>query len=323
MTRRPWPIWAPRCTRRPAFRRLRGQVFGLQGQRSMGMGTATIDPAGWYRQFGVDVDDWDMLETVERARGLADDDPRVRRYADWVRSAFGGVRVTQDSLHAGIKLYLASKEIVQERGYDFVAVKCLPYMPSVYTTFCSAIAMLNDEPTRMGPRSALSPRVSQTPTVRYMQVLKLIGGGPVNFADLFELDPTTFMAHVLNCGSRPPSWRREMGRDLGAQRDAAVRLAAAWHCRSTWPSRPGDHRPYEPRRGPLRDADHRRRGARRPAAGPASFGAFCPRTHIRLDCDVNELMKHVRSNHISSIYGDYRANLAEFCRLARVEPIML
>ena len=309
-----------------AFRRLRGQVFGLQGQRSMGMGTATIDPSGWYRQFGVDVDDWDMLETVERARGLADDDPRVRRYADWVRTEFGGVRVSQDSLHAGIKLYLASKEIIEERCYDFVAVKCLPYMPSVYTTFCFAIAMLNDDRDAEGPKErVVCACESDANGALTMQVLKLIGGGPVNFADLFELDPTTRMAHVLNCGSQATQLAPSDRDVIWVPNEM---LQFDWRLHGMCPQ-------YVGKPGRVTIARMSRVADRyvmlitggeaiaAPRPDPASFGAFAPRTHIRLDCDVNELMRHVRSNHISSIYGDYRADLVEFCRLALVEPIVL
>ena len=50
-----------------AAARLRGQVFGLFGGRSLGIDTGTIDPMQWRRQFGVDVEHIDQLEIVRRA----------------------------------------------------------------------------------------------------------------------------------------------------------------------------------------------------------------------------------------------------------------
>lgn len=167
------------CRAASALAALRGQVCGLMGQRSMGMIAAAVDPSGWLRQFGVDIDDWDMLETVERARAIPDDAPRIACYAKWLSAEFGRVAVNGDTLSASIKLYLASKKIVQSRGYDFVAVKCLPYMPEIYTTFCFAAAMLNDDSDTEDAR----PRVpcaceSDANGALTMQVMNLLSGAP-------------------------------------------------------------------------------------------------------------------------------------------------
>ena len=307
--------------------RLRGQVFGLQGQRSMGMITSTIDPSGWYRQFGVDVDDWDMLETVERARAILDDDSRVRRHAAWVKAEFGGVDVTQESLLASIKLYLASKEIVQTRAYDFVAVKCLPYMPEIYTTFCFAIAMLNDDRDADGPKERVPCACEADANgALTMQILNLLSGGPVNFADLFEIDPLTRIATIANCGSQSTQL---------AAGPREVRWVPNEMFQFNWRF-PGMCPRYVGRPGRVTLARLSRVAGHYvmlitggealpspPETSEKKFADFCPRTIVRLDCAVDDLLQNMRSNHVSTIYGDYRADLIEFCRLADIRPVVL
>jgi L-fucose isomerase len=310
-----------------SVRRLRGQLFGLMGQRSMGMVTGTIDPSGWYRQFGVDVDDWDMLETVERARAIPDDSPEVVRHADWVRQEFGGVTVTPASLQASIKLYLVSRKIVQERGYDFVAVKCLPYMPEIYTTFCFAIAMLNDDRDADGAKERVPCACeSDANGALTMQVLHLLSGEPVNFADLFELDPATRVATIANCGSQ--STQLAPGpRDVRWVPNEMIQFRWVHHGMSPqYIGRPGRVTIARLSRikgdyvmlitgGEALDVP------RQELEG--MFAPFCPRTFVRLDCDPEDLLQNMRSNHVCSVYGDYRAHLAEFCRLAGIQPILL
>jgi L-fucose isomerase-like protein len=53
------------------------------------------------------------------------------------------------------------------------------------------------------------------------------------------------------------------------------------------------------------------------------FAPFCPRTFIKLDCDVSSLLENMRSNHVSMIYGDFGRDLVEFCRPSGVHPIVL
>jgi L-fucose isomerase len=310
-----------------AVRRLHGQVFGLMGQRSMGMVTGTIDPSGWYRQFGVDVDDWDMLETVERARSIPDDSPEVIRHAAWVRAEFGGVTVTPESLRASIKLYLASRQIVGDRGYDFVAVKCLPYMPEIYTTFCFAIAMLNDDRDADGPKERVPCACeSDANGALTMQVLKLLSNAPVNFADLFEIDPATRVATIANCGSQ--STQLASGpKDVHWVPNEMIQFRWVHHGMSPqYIGRPGRVTIARLSRvsgdyvmlitgGEALDVPRQ--------ALEGMFAPFCPRTFVRLNCDLEELLQNMRSNHVCSVYGDYQAHLVEFCRLAGIKPVVL
>ena len=49
----------------------RGQTLGLFGGRSLGIFTASADPAQWQRLFGVDIEYVDQMEIVQAAEALA------------------------------------------------------------------------------------------------------------------------------------------------------------------------------------------------------------------------------------------------------------
>jgi L-fucose isomerase len=314
-----------RCRAASVVERLRGQVFGLMGQRSMGMVTSTIDPSGWYSQFGIDVDDWDMLETVELGRAIRDDDPRVHRYMDWMYEAFGKVAVTRETLLASIKLYLVSKEIVETRGYDFVAVKCLPYMPSIYTTFCFAVAMLNDDSDADGPKKrTVCACESDANGALTMQIMKHLNGGPVNFGDIFEVDPETRIVTIANCGSQSTQLAPSR-KDVNWLPNEMVQFD--WLINGMCPQ-------YTGKAGRVTLARLSRvkdeyvmlitGGEALERLGESvGFAPFCPRTYVKLDCDIAGLLQNLRSNHVSAIYGDYVSDLIEVCRLANIKPIVL
>lgn len=315
------------CRAAAAVQRLRGQVFGLMGQRSMGMLTSTIDPVGWQRQFGIDVDDWDMLETVERARAIPDNDVRLRRYIEWLHASFGKVSVSEQTLLASIKLYLAAKQIIEERQYDFVAVKCLPYMPSIYTTFCFAIAMLNDDSDADGPkRRVMCACESDANGALTMQIMHQLTDGPVNFADLFEIDPSTRVATIANCGSQATQLARSR-KDVHWMPNQMIQFD--WRIHGMSPQYLGKPGRLTLARLSRVQGDYAMLIFTGEAldvprtALDAMFAPFCPRTFVKMDCDVTALLQAMRSNHICAIYGDYVADLVEVCRLTDIKPIVL
>jgi len=315
-----------RCRAASAMERLRGQMLGLMGQRSMGMVTSTIDPSEWHCRFGLDVDDWDMLETVELARAISDDDPRVERYVDWVYKTFGDVAVNRETILASIKLYLVSKEIVETRGYDFAAVKCLPYMPSIYTTFCFAVAMLNDDSDADGPKErTVCACESDANGALTMQIMKNLNDGPVNFGDMFEVNPETRIAVIANCGSQ--STQLALSRkDVNWVPNEMVQFD--WMIKGMCPQYTGKPGRVTIARLSCVKGEYVMMitGGEALEKGPpgiAELAPFCPRTYVKLDCDVSDLLQNLRSNHVSTIYGDYVRDLIEVCRLANIKPIVL
>ena len=155
---------------------LRGQLYGLMGSRSLGMYTAAVDANQWRRQFGLEVESWDQLEVIEKAREMPDQ--AVEDHLSWVRGEFGSIQVKDEVMRAAIKMYLASKQNIGDRGFDFVSVRCLPETPSTFTTFCYAIALLNDTNDAEGKKEAICCSCeSDSNGALTMQILKHLGGG--------------------------------------------------------------------------------------------------------------------------------------------------
>ena len=63
-----------------AATRLRGQVFGLVGGRSIGMVNGAINPDVWMKRFGVDCDHVDQLDLIRRAEQVDESHDGVARW---------------------------------------------------------------------------------------------------------------------------------------------------------------------------------------------------------------------------------------------------
>ena len=122
--------------------KLRGMIYGEGGSRCMGMYTARIDPSEWMIKFGIDVDGFEQVKVIDIAENISDED--ANKFLGWMKNEFGGIEAKENVMLAQIKLYMALRQIIKEKNYDFISVKCLPEMPSCYTTFCIAHTLLND-----------------------------------------------------------------------------------------------------------------------------------------------------------------------------------
>ena len=152
-----------RCLGAAAGTRLRGQKYGLMGFWSLGMLTAAVDANQWRRNFGIEVESWDQLEVVRR-RGRCPTAPWTGTW-QWSREVFGAIQVHEAIIRAAMKLYVAP-EHHRPRGFDFVSVRCLPETPKIFTTFCYAIALLNDTSDAEGTKMRSAARANPTPTAR-------------------------------------------------------------------------------------------------------------------------------------------------------------
>src|SRR5665811_1656684 len=104
--------------------KLRGMIYGEGGSRCMGMYTARIDPSEWMKRFGVDVDGFEQVDVIKRSEKYSDEE--AIKFLKWMKEEFGGVEPKNEVMIAQIKLYFALREIIKEKNYDFISVKCLP-----------------------------------------------------------------------------------------------------------------------------------------------------------------------------------------------------
>jgi L-fucose isomerase len=316
---------AVRCLGAAAGTRLQGLTYGLMGSTSLGMYTSAIDATQWRRKFGIEVESWDQLEVVERAKALPDS--AVDHHLDWSRRVFGEIGVREEVMRAALKLYAVSKQIVSERGFDMVSVRCLPEMPGTYTTFCYTISLLNDTSDAEGGKDAtICACESDSNGALTMQVLKHLAGAPVLMADVRTVNLDSRQVWISNCGS-------------SATQLAPSRNDVHWvaHGFEEYEWKLGGACPqYVVRSGDVtlarltRDAgDYVMLIARgRALAEPReklgeTYWGFSPHAFIELEAEPREFAQALRCNHLHMVYGDYVDHLLEFCRVLDVRPILV
>ena len=303
---------------------LRGQRMGYAGGRSMGMLTAVCDPNEVRLKFGVEIDSFEQMEVIMRADAM--DDERATSFLQWMRGTFGRILAKEDPLMKQIKLYLALQEIMAEKEYDFVGVKCLPELPALFTTFCLTHAIMGDAQDDLGPKERIVFACeADLNAALTMQILKLLQDGPVLFADLLELDFNTEVFTVVNCGSQPTDFANSP-KDVWWEREGVLEFEWKYGgCSPQAVTRPG--------RVTLARLS-REAGEYRMLIAPAE-AIFMPREKLRelmwerprsfvkLLCDRDAFLDEVRSNHIHMVYGDWSAELEEVCAILDLDPVAI
>ena len=308
-----------------AATRLRGQTYGLMGSRSLGMYTAAVDSNEWRRRWGLEVESWDQLEAIKKAKSLPDS--AVDRHLAWSRQEFGAILVSEEVMRAALKLYVASKEIIGRNRFDFVSVRFLPETPETYTTFCYTIALLNDTSDAEDDKEAICCACeSDSNGALTMQILKHLGGAPILFGDVRTVNLAQGQVWISKCGSQAtqlassrkevhwvPHGFQEFKWKIGAAAPQAVsRAGRVTIARLTRIA--GDYVMLiaggECLTEPREKLDE-------------TYWGFSPHSFIKLDADARTFAQELRCNHLQMVYGDYVPHLVETCRVMGVRPIVV
>ncbi len=187
-----------------AVSQLNGSVFGLIGGRSIGIGSGAASPDSWMQTFGVDIDHMDQAEILRRAEQTYDAD--VNRAFDWlvrhVNVKYDGKKLTEDSLKTQIRHYYATKAICDEKSFAFIGVKCHYELSAYHCTQCLAAAFFNDPYDWDGPKETrVYSCEADSEGALTMQILKMLSGKPVIFADFRYYEKNTNLFYFCNCGA--------------------------------------------------------------------------------------------------------------------------
>ena len=128
-----------------AVERLKGQVFGFIGGRSLGIDTGSFDPMQWKKMFAIDSDHIDHEEIIRRAEQIEPE--RIETTFKWLVESVGEVKydekLTEERLKYQVACYLATKDIIADRKLDFGAIKCMPDLTNFRAPQCISTALLN------------------------------------------------------------------------------------------------------------------------------------------------------------------------------------
>lgn len=304
--------------------KLRGMIYGEGGSRCMGMYTARIDPSEWMSRFGIDVDGFEQVDVIRRSEKYTDQE--ALKFISWMKDEFGGVEPADDVMMAQVKLYFALREIIKEKGYDFVSVKCLPEMPSCYTTFCVAHALLNDtSDDGFGECcSYVASCEADSNGALSMQILNNVSGRTTMFTDVLYYDYEENMVRMCNCGSQPTDFaksRKDVTWVTEGLREFDWKIGGA--C-PRYVGKPG-------RLTIARLSRVNRKYVMLITTGEAlemplekinETNSQQPHVFTRLDCRPENFIKVLRSNHIHVVEGDWKEELVTTCDVLGIEPVI-
>jgi len=294
--------------------RLRRALFGLLGGKAIGMNTGTFDPVQWQMIFGVETVQVDQLDIIKRMEKL--DEHRVDSCHRWLcdRARRIADEHTRDKLRWQTGFYLATKELIADRGFDFVALKCAEGIMAHYMAPCLTAAILPDpvdgegekEPMAVGCEADCDGALS-------MHMLKLISGGlPTLFFDIIaDFGGGIYLGR--NCGAmstwyatRTNSAEANLGRtDF---RDKAVMYTAA----------PGPVTVARLYRESLvyKAAIYKVEAVEPPASEPDSFNLGL---YFQTDIPREKLLAGVGCHHMTGVAGDYVERMKHLCRFYNIE----
>lgn len=303
---------------------LRNSRLGVGGSRSMGMFTAHVDPSEIMKRFGVDIDGWEQVDLIQQAQSIPHQE--TQNFRGWMNSTFGKIEVNDEVINAQINLYLALKKLIQEKEYDAVCVKCLPELPTCFTTFCLAMAILNDRSDHDGfKESIVCGCEADVNGALTMMILKSLDGGPAMFTDVQRFYKEKNEAGLMNCGSSATDfainkkevfWVKEGLKEFD------------WKMGATCPqylTKPG--RVTLARLGRIDGKYIMLITGGESIAYPREklfdLNPQHPQSYIRLDVPIDCFIENLRSNHIHFVFGDYIEELKIACEVLQITPVVL
>ncbi|WP_069999317.1 L-fucose/L-arabinose isomerase family protein [Cellulosilyticum sp. I15G10I2] len=308
-----------------AAARLKGQVYGVFGGRSIGMGSGTISPDLWMKVFGVDTEHIDQLEIIRRAEIIEEE--KVESAFNWLQKNMGSIvydesKLTESTLKQQIRAYYATKAIINERKLNFVGVKCHYELSEYYFTQCLSAAFFNDPYDWDGPKDPIVYSCeADSDGALTMQIMKLISGKPVLFFDFRHYDGKDKVFTFCNCGAMATWYAAQ-------SEDPLVNLSETTLC----PVIPkyaggGCHVRYIAKAGEMTFARLTRcldqykltmfKGNFK-SMPPKKLEETCeawPHGFVEVGVDPDVLIDRYDNNHVHAIAGDYIEELRKFCEI--------
>jgi L-fucose isomerase len=308
---------------------LKGQVYGLIGGRSIGMGSGAVNPDLWMNKFGVDVDHVDQLDIIRRAEEVGDD--QVEKAFKWLTENIGSIKydnqkLTEKTLREQIRQYIATKDIINEKKLDFVGVKCHYELSEYYNTQCLGAAFINDPYDWDGPKEpVVFSCEADSDGALTMQILKLVSGEPVLFMDFRFYDEKEDLLTLCNCGAMSTWYTARSDNPSENLKHVNFHPVIKKYAGN------GCHVGYIAKEGPMtlgrltREMNSYKLSVFRgecvmqPEEKLKESNPAWPHCFIKLAAPFYTIMEDYDNNHIHAIYGDYVEELRQFCTLKGID----
>jgi len=317
--------------------RLRGQIYGEIGGRSIQIVTAEADPLQWAKVFGVDTQPIGQAEIVRRANemirwsdGVNSEvvemlDRRVSRAFEHLTKHIGrrihyAGKFNESKLKYQLACYYATEDMIKENNFDFIGVKCQTEMSEWNVTQCFTQAFSNDTVGPGGEKKKIVVCACEDDKDGAMtqQIMHLLTGLPTMFADFRHLDPKHNVLYLVNCGAHT-LWFATRSEDCVANlRKTRLDPQAFFYAAS------GATVNFDAAPGPVTGARLGRMNGkywmnivpgkfiRRPKKSFATTPGW-PHAFFRFNVSMEKLFQEHPCNHMQVVAGDHTAGLVEVC----------
>jgi L-fucose isomerase len=313
---------------------LKGQTMGVFGGRPLGMYTAVSNLDQWQRIFGLDVEHAEQHEIIRRAEKV--DQKKVtaaRQYLEEHSSVeYNDRNLTVEIFEKQIRSYYALREIIEERGFDFIGIKSIGDLTDYWCTVDVAEAFLNDPYDWDGPKEPIvAATESDMDGALTMQIFKILTRAEqaVLFADVRHYDWENEVWFFSNSGTHATYF-------AGGSNDIQSNLARVRfkpEC-SDYPAGGASvHHFAAPGKVTLARLA-RKEDKYWMAIVPAQIVQFdlekmnelgdlvtpeWPIAFTKLQASPQEFINNFPCNHVHGVYGDYVQELVQFCQFLGIE----
>lgn len=323
---------------------LRGQRYGEFDGPSMGMYTGHIDQSQWMEQFGIQVFHRSQLTIAWLAEKITPE--RVEAGLKWLEENTAEIHWDGQYLTPGlegtlarqIRVYLAVKDYCKEEGIDFCGLTGqLDYTEwEKGCTMDIPEALLNDTVDWEGEKK---PIICATECDSNggltMQILHLLSGQPVLFADLRHYHEDLGIYDLVNSGQHAPWLAKRSSNWQDNWKEVHLYPAPPFYfqCGGAcvhFYAAPADKVTFA--------RLTRKQGKYRMHILTGSYVRFTPEederlakmttyewphVYARFDCPMERVAQSYSSNHIHAVVGDYVGELLALCEALDIEPILL
>ena len=306
---------------------VRSSSYCMIGGRSIGIGTTVADPSQWEKTFGVGFDHADQFEIYYRAEAIKQE--RVDRHQKWwcskINLEYGG-RFTSDSLEKQMRSYLALKDMVAERGYNFLGIKCQQDMSDHYVLQCLAVGLLNNNCDADGEKIPVQTSCEcDCDGALTMRILSLVAGNqPSCLVDIKYFDGEEGFI-LANCGSMAPYFSNSnkngkaykeltmMEHSFGLAGGGSMQMIAS-------AGKVTVARLFRTDRDYVMgcfEGD----AVEKPIEELRKTSWNYPHLFVDADIDYDLFFRTMNSNHLHAVYGSYKEILRLFCEMKGIKFI--
>ena len=323
-----------------ALTTMKNEVYGCYGGHSMGMETGYFHLVPTIKYFGTTIRQIDQLLLVEVMKGI--DEKEVEKGFNWFtrllgeRIRYDSKMLTTETLKNQIRLYLAVKQVNEEKGFDFCGIKGQRELTE-YVCLADVAEMLLNDPYDWNGRK--EPTVCATEADSYsaltMQILKYVSGGlPVLFMDVRLYHPDLDLWDLCNSGNHSSYYANLSLKAEENFKKITFHPALAYFFKAGGASVEFDAAPTRltfARLGLCDDKPYlviipgesvelppEKRKKINEETDPT-----WPHVHARLDCSFKEFVDLFPCNHILAVSGDRVEALVYLAEIAGIKPIIL